>query len=67
MTVLDQISQLPKEDKLKIMEELWLDLGKDDFRSPEWHKDALEATLQKYEKGEETVIDWDIAKKTLKG
>jgi putative addiction module component (TIGR02574 family) len=68
MTVKDQVLQLPKEEKLKIMEALWDSLTQDveDFESPEWHENALKETLSSYEQGREEVVDWEEAKKRLR-
>ncbi len=62
------IAHLSKEDKLKIMEDIWEDLSKDykEVESPEWHHDVLQDTEQRLELGEETVVDWDTAKKNLR-
>ncbi len=40
------ISQLSREEKLRVMEDIWEDLSKKEieFESPTWHQDALERT-----------------------
>lgn len=68
MTVQQQILQLPKAEKLELMEVLWADLSKSaaDFESPPWHEQALKETEQRLEAGKEEVLDWEVAKQTLR-
>lgn len=46
MNLLQDIHNLPKIEKLVIMEYLWKDLFEenDELESPEWHKSALSET-----------------------
>lgn len=50
------------------MEVLWADLSKSaaDFESPPWHEQALKETEQRLEAGKEEVLDWEVAKQTLR-
>lgn len=42
-----------KTDKIKLMEELWLELTKDDqLDAPQWHENILNERLDLYKKGE---------------
>ena len=67
MTITEQILQLPKEEKLRVMEALWEDLSsKDNFKSPGWHGEKLKETHERLERGEEEVVDWQDAKNRLK-
>lgn len=68
MTITEQILQLPKEEKLKVMEALWSDLSTPDesFKSPDWHGQVLEKTKGKFERGEIEVLDWEDAKRDLR-
>ena len=45
MSVSD-IKQLPRQEKLRLMEALWADLSQDDaeLESPAWHGEALRTT-----------------------
>ena len=63
-----EIQQLPRQEKLKLLELLWAELSRDeaDLESPAWHADALRETAERRERGEETAMDWDQAKATLR-
>ena len=67
MTV-ETIQQMPRSEKLKLMESLWEDLSRadTDFESPAWHKQALAETERRLAAGQEQVMDWDAAKKKLR-
>ncbi len=67
MTVEQQALQLPKPEKLKLMEALWEDLSRspDDVASPVWHESVLRETESRYNRGEETALDWKTAKQKL--
>lgn len=68
MNLLQNIQELPKIEKLMIMEFLWKDLFEenDEFESPEWHKKSLSETEKRVEDGREEVIDWTEAKRRLR-
>lgn len=63
-----EIQQMPRQEKMKLMETLWADLSRDEaeFESPAWHADALRETAERRERGEETVLDWEDAKAKLR-
>ncbi len=63
-----EIQQLPRQEKLKLMETLWAELSRDEaeLESPAWHADALRETAERRERGEETVLDWEQAKAKLR-
>ena len=63
-----EIQQMPRQEKLRLMELLWADLSRDDaeFESPAWHADALCETSERRARGEETVLDWEEAKAKLR-
>lgn len=65
MNLLQSLQELPKAEKIKVMEFLWNDL-KLDYDSPEWHKKALKETEKRMAMGEEKAIDWKDAKKILR-
>ena len=50
------------------MEMLWVELSRDEaeLESPVWHADALRETAERRARGEETVLDWDLAKEKLR-
>jgi hypothetical protein len=63
-----EIQQLPRQEKLKLMEMLWTELSRDEaeLESPTWHADALRETAERRARGEETVLDWEQAKEKLR-
>ena len=63
-----EIKHLTREQKLMVMEAIWEDLLNDDepVKSPDWHKKALQATEDKYNSGQEKILDWQDAKKELR-
>ena len=67
MSVLE-IQRMPRREKLKLMETLWVDLSRDDaeFESPAWHADALRETSERRTRGKEALLDWDQAKTKLR-
>lgn len=69
MTVQEQVLQLPKMEKLKLMEAIWEDLSKSEeqIESPNWHFDELAQTEQRLKDGKEEVLDWEDAKNKLRG
>jgi hypothetical protein len=67
MTITEQVLQLPKEKKLRVMEALWEDLSsKDAFESPSWHGEKLRETQERLDRGEEEAVSWEEAKDRLK-
>ncbi len=60
--------QLPKTEKLRIMEAIWDDLSQEDksLDSPEWHGSALRETEEHFATGKEEVIEWHEAKTILR-
>jgi len=63
-----EIQQLPRQEKLKLMEMLWADLSRDEaeLESPVWHAEALRETAERRARGEEPVLDWEQAKAKLR-
>jgi hypothetical protein len=63
-----EIQQMPRSEKLKLMEILWADLSRDEaeLESPAWHADALRETAERVARGEEKVLDWEQAKAELR-
>ena len=62
-----EIQQMPRLEKLKLMETLWTDLSRDEaaVESPAWHGDALRETAERVARGEEKILDWTQAKLKL--
>jgi len=63
-----EIGHLSREEKLRIMEAIWEDLSREDeqVESPEWHREALEETDRRLKSGQESIVDWQEAKKKLR-
>lgn len=68
MDLLQSIHDLPKIEKIKVMEFLWeeLTLEEKEFDSPDWHKKALKDTEKRMDEGKEKVIDWSETKQLLR-
>ena len=58
---------LPRAEKLRLMEALWEDLSSDSdsVQSPVWHEEALRNTEARFNAGDERAIDWNEAKRIL--
>ena len=56
-------------EKLRLMETLWADLSRhaNALELPAWHAQALRETEQRVAEGKEIAIDWETAKKELRG
>ncbi len=63
-----ELRQLPRAEKLKIVETLWSDLVGDQefFESPAWHEEALRQTEEDFIAGRLEILDWETAKKELR-
>ncbi|HSY19048.1 MAG TPA: addiction module protein [Candidatus Acidoferrales bacterium] len=63
-----EIQQMPRLEKLKLMETLWADLSRDEaeLESPAWHADALRETSERRARGQEETLDWEQAKAKLR-
>ena len=62
------LQQMSVPDKLRLMEDLWRDLSRNerDLASPEWHGMVLEDREKKLASGEDSLVDWDAAKRQLR-
>jgi hypothetical protein len=65
---IETLRQLPRSEKLKLMETLWEELSRPDeeFESPAWHAQELAATERRMAEGKEQVLDWGTAKESLR-
>ena len=65
---IESVRQLPRSEKLKLMEALWDELSRPDdaFESPAWHAKELATTERRLVEGEEQVLDWEAAKESLR-
>jgi hypothetical protein len=62
------LEKMSREEKLRIMEELWEDLSRDESKveSPAWHGDVLRERAQAVKSGKEVCQDWEEAKGRLR-
>jgi hypothetical protein len=60
---------MPRPEKLRLMEALWTDLSLNDgaLESPAWHEWELRQTEERRSAGAEEAIEWDAAKRMLRG
>ena len=67
MSVDFQIDTLSVAEKVQLLETVWTSLcsHSGDVRSPEWHREVLEARKQRLEDGHATVSPWSEAKARL--
>lgn len=67
MTI-EAVRQLPRSEKLKLMETLWEELSRfeEEFESPGWHAQELADTEQRLAEGKEQVLEWEDAKRKLR-
>ena len=63
-----ELRQLPRWEKLQIVEALWSDLASEDsqFQSPSWHGEELRKTEEDFKLGKVQAMDWEEAKKELR-
>jgi hypothetical protein len=63
-----ELEQMPREEKLRLMEALWADLSRndEDINAPAWHGDVLHETAERLAAGAEQVLDWSEAKDRLR-
>jgi hypothetical protein len=63
-----EITGLPRAEKVRLMAVLWGDLTREDGPelSPSWHFDELRKTEQRFDAGQEEVVDWTTAKDELR-
>lgn len=68
MITKDEIRELPKLEKLRLMEFLWSDLSgsNGDIDSPSWHGDVLRETAKRVRAGTEIPMDFSSAKEILR-
>jgi len=63
-----QVEQMSRTEKLQVMETIWAALSVPDseMESPVWHADALRETEDRVRRGEERIVDWEVAKRELR-
>jgi len=63
-----EISTLSREEKLRVMEDIWEDLSREEveIESPDWHQNALQQAEIRMSSGQEKLVDWKVAKNELR-
>jgi len=63
-----ELRQLPRREKLQIVESLWSDLAAEEalFQSPSWHGEELRKTEEDLQLGKVRAVDWEEAKRKLR-
>lgn len=67
MSITLKLDQMTTAEKLQAMEALWADLTRDEqqFESPAWHEAVLRKRQELLDNGQETPIDWEVARREL--
>ncbi len=67
MIALEQIRQLPLREKLRLMEEIWDDISREeqDLEVPQWHKEILDERERLLAEGKAQFMDWEEAKRQI--
>ena len=62
------LRQMSVPEKLRLMEDLWHDLSQNERNvvSPEWHGEVLAERERKLASGEDSLVDWETAKRQLR-
>jgi hypothetical protein len=65
---IESVRQLPRSEKIKLMETLWEELSRPDneFESPAGHAKELAATERRLAEGKEQMLNWDTTKESLR-
>jgi hypothetical protein len=68
MTAMTDLHAMTTLEKLRLMEALWQNLSAQDADvvSPKWHGEILAERDRLTASGEETFMDWDLAKRQLR-
>ena len=61
------LDEMTVEEKLRVMESIWQDLCRrpGDVPSPDWHRDELAKRKTALQRGEDSLVDWDEAKRII--
>jgi hypothetical protein len=66
--MIEAVRQLPRSEKLRLMEAIWEDISRPDseYDSPKWHARELSKTERRLAQGKEQVLNWEEAKRKLR-
>lgn len=67
VSALEQIRQMPLQEKLLVMEAIWDDICRDEenLEVPQWHKEVLDERERLIADGKAQFIEWEEAKKQI--
>lgn len=67
MSVEEIVMNMPRIDKIRLMESLWASINsEEEMDSPSWHEATLKETEHRYSSGNEETVDWNEAKKRIR-
>ena len=68
MPVVLPLQKMSRDEKLRAMEALWVDLSQDEdrFESPTWHEQALRDAEHAVKSGKAKFTDWEQAKRRIR-
>ena len=68
MKVAVDLKAMSIPEKMELLQAVWDDLlqSEADLKSPDWHGDVLREREERVRTGQETFIDWEVAKAQLK-
>ena len=63
-----KLNELPTQDKIIMMEQLWSDLTKtpESYTSPTWHAQELSSREQRLQEGKSNFVSFDKVKDSLR-
>ncbi len=69
MNITLPLQSMTTAEKLDVMEAIWADLCRDEkhVESPAWHEQVLRERDAAVGEGRETPVDWEEAKRRLRG
>ena len=67
MTLETMIDSLSRQDQLIAMELLWrrITSGPEASQPPAWHRDVVAERIDRLERGESQLMDWEVIKQRL--
>ena len=62
------LQEMTISDKIRVMEDIWNDLSKDDsgYTPPDWHHDILKIRQERLNSRDIGFTDWETAKKEIR-
>ena len=64
MVTVEQIRDMPFEQKLGLLETVWSEVAAqpDQIEMPDWHREVLDERDRAFREGSEPALDWEEAK-----